>query len=262
MSILPPFTPIYPFKGFQDCFDIIQQAIDQYDEGSKTSNPFIGFDIDGPSFLTYFENGEENMLSLSWEIYDHTDHILRIKMTSSEHEIAKGTFTEIFSAWHRGHSRDRLVNTGEQSVRSQNRITKRADTSWRPEYPPGGRGYKWPTIAVEVAWSERRPKVKDDMEFWLANSRGKVVVALSITVTRTKIAVERWELESRNDGMIPHPTEKMEILRKAKPNCPRIQGHLKIPFEDIYLRRKQKDETDFVLTEDNMEEMARKVWQL
>lgn len=46
------------------------------------------------------------------------------------------------------------------------------------------------------------PKSPTDEEFWLAGSEGKVMVALSITVTRSKITIERWELKSRNDKMI------------------------------------------------------------
>lgn len=206
MSIFPPFTPIYPFKGFQDCFNIVQQATDQYDdESSKTSNHFSGFDIDGRSFFTHFQNGEENMLSLSWEIYDHTHHILRIKMVSREHETAKGNFSEIFADWYRSHSRDRLVNTGAQSVTGQHR-SKQPDASWRPRYPPQGRDRKWPSIIVEVAWSERRAKAQQDMEFWLA-----VTVALSITVTRSKISTERWHLTAHNDSLVITASSKQHI---------------------------------------------------
>lgn len=262
MSILPPFTPTYPFKGFQDCLRIIQQATDQYKEqSSKTSNAYIGFNINNPSFLTYFRNGEENMLRLSWEIYDHTHYLLRMKIPSFEHEATKCTFGEIFSDWYRSHSKDRLIRTDGESVRGQDQ-TKQADLAWRPGYPPNGRSYKWPTMVVEVAWSERRPKIEKDVKFWLANSNGQVMAALTITVTRSKITIESWELKSRNDRMVPRPTQKIEIARKAAPKCPRIRGHLGILFEDVFLQEKPKGVTDFVLNDENMEEMARKVWKL
>ncbi|KAJ6138912.1 hypothetical protein N7471_005398 [Penicillium samsonianum] len=56
------------------------------------------------------------------------------------------------------------------------------------------------------------------------------------------------------------PTQKIEIVRKPAPNCPKVNGQLKLQFRAIFLREKKGTETDFVLTERDMEHIARLIW--
>lgn len=76
-------------------------------------------------------------------------------------------------------------------------------------------------------------------------------MVFSITVyPRSKITIENWDPPAH--GANPLPTQKMEIVRHPT----KIGGSLKIDFEDVYLRPKQRNETDFILTNAEMERFA------
>jgi hypothetical protein len=116
-------------------------------------------------------------------------------------------------------------------------------------------------LAVEVAFSEPQSKVKQDADFWLSQSSGEVKAVLSITVRRRgKITIEKWDLLPTPTGTTPRPTQTIEIVRNPAPNCLRIKGALKLQFQDIFLRNKQKEETGFIFSYSDIEMIADDVW--
>ncbi|KAJ5781864.1 uncharacterized protein N7518_010347 [Penicillium psychrosexuale] len=132
----------------------------------------------------------------------------------------------------------------------------RGDFTFQPAEPPASRGDKWPTLAGEVAFSETRRQLEHDIKWWHTQGNGQVNVVLSITVyPRGKITIEKWDPPA--PGANPLPTQKMEIVRHPT----KISGSLKIDFEDVYLRPKQRNETDFILTDAEMERFAYLVWR-
>ena len=138
---------------------------------------------------------------------------------------------------------------------------KRADRSWRLFSQVGDRSTKWPALVVEVAWSEPRTKLANDVKFWLTQSNGEVKVALTLTVQpRGRIILEKWKVIGADQT--PTSCQKIEIVRKPAPKCEKITGSLKVPFEDLYGRPKQPNETDFVMTTGAMERLAMFVWTI
>lgn len=241
---------------------ILEQELERL-ELESSLNPYIVFTgVDQRSFLECFEDSEESLLTKSWDTYDHSSQQIIIKMPSTNHEIAASAFSQIFFLWARQVRDNPLVATNRATVRGSTR-SKEADISWRPLLPPTGRSNKWPTLAVEISWSEQRLKFEQDVDFWLSESNGDVKVALTISVhARGRITIESWELASAPAGGVskPHPTQRIEIVRNPAPNCSPIEGQLTLPFQDIFLRDKQKDETDFTLTHNDMEDIATVVW--
>jgi hypothetical protein len=258
-DIFPSTTPRYRYEGIQQCLQILEQEQERLDREGRCDPYLIVNAIDERSFL---ELGSERDLRKSCEAYDHSSHQVLINIAvSSEHAVAGGTFNTIFTIWAHNVINTPLLNTGRRSVRGQTR-TKNADLSWTLRDPPGGRSLKWPTLAVEVAFSEPRRKVEQDADFWLRQSGGEVKAVLSITVHRHgKITIEKWDLLPTPAGIAPRPTQTIEIVRNPAPNCPRIQGQLQLQFQDLFLRNKQKEETDFIFSYDDMEEIASDVWR-
>ncbi|KAJ5482538.1 hypothetical protein N7475_001350 [Penicillium sp. IBT 31633x] len=170
-------------------------------------------------------------------------------MESSAHAVAAGAFNTIFSAWARRVVDPLLSPTGTRGVRGQTR-TKKADISWCPSEMPHGRPHKWPTFVGEVASSERRIKLQEDMKFWLDNPDISVNAAISISVLHDKIMVESW---GRGHNKPPSPNQKIENIRNPHPGCPRVNGQLEIQFSDVFLRAKRHGESNFVLTATDMD---------
>lgn len=261
-DVIPSTTPRYKYQGIQECLDIIDRESEKYAQHGDISNPYVVMEIDERSFLDCFVESDEKLLTLSWETYDYISHSILIKMESNIHAVGIGAFNTIFSTWARPVADTPIYQTNTMHVRGKTK-GKRADISWTPINPPAGRSIKWPTLVGEVTWMERRSKLVQDMKFWLEESHRQVKVALAITIhARGRITIEKWETNpSSDDGiMSPFPTQKIEIVRKPAPNCPRITGELVIKFKDVFLRERKGTENDFVLTESDMEEMARGIW--
>ena len=113
-------------------------------------------------------------------------------------------------------------------------------------------------MIVEVKWCEGRHILEHEMRFWLKESQGQVKVALTISVhPHGRITIEKWTLNDRGRLDI---SQKMTIVRQLSPKIYHITGQLTIPFEDVFLRPKEGNQTDFHLTHSDFEEMADDIW--
>lgn len=62
-----------------------------------------------------------------------------------------------------------------------------------PAILPYSREDTWPSIVVEVKWTEGRPIIEQDMRFWLEGPGGQVEVALTISAyPHGSITIEKW----------------------------------------------------------------------
>lgn len=177
------------------------------------------------------------------------------------HEAAHRAFSAIFVTWHRG-QKSRLLPRGGATVEGLTR-KKCPDSSWTTSIHTPGREVKWPTILVEAGWSDSKAKLKQDVLFWLHESEPQVKVALTIKVTRNgNITIERWRLNQKNRGTSVEPIQTMCITRNriANSNQHQISGSMHIKFEDCFLREKRGKETDFLLSHEDMMEIAEAVW--
>ncbi|EKV06517.1 hypothetical protein PDIG_77140 [Penicillium digitatum PHI26] len=133
---------------------------------------------------------------------------------------------------------------------------KRGDCSWTPTH--SGLDGKWPSIAVEVAWTEPPGKLYKDMKFWLTQSSGNVNIVLAVRIyKRGRISIEHWKMGART----PITVQKIEITRNPAPNCEKIQGSMQLSFEDIHMRPKGPTDTDFVISHGDMQNLASQVWE-
>ncbi|KAJ5361925.1 hypothetical protein N7541_002769 [Penicillium brevicompactum] len=259
-DFLPSTHRRYKYEGYRQCLEVFEQESDRWQREEVSLgcayNPYFVMDIDERSFLECFVNSGDKLLMLSWEIYDHTSQSALLKMESSTHAVAAGAFDTIFSAWARGVNDPSLSPTSTRTVRGQTR-TKKADISWCPREMPNGRSNKWPTFVGEVAWSERRTKLHEDVKFWMDDPDSSVNAVLTISVLRDKIMVESWK---RGHNTPPSPDQKIEIARQPRSGCPQVNGQLEIKFSDVFLREKREHESDFVLTAADMKELAGHIW--
>lgn len=260
-DFLPPTTRRYRYEGYDQCLRVLEQEAERSEREEValgcSYNPYFIIDIDECSFLECFVNSGDKLLMLSWESYDHISQSALLKMESSAHAVAAGAFNTIFSAWARRVVDPVLSPTSTRTVRGRSR-TKKADISWSPRDMPYGLSNKWLTFVGEVAWSECRTKLHEDMKFWLDNPDSAVNAAITISILRDKIMVESW---ARADDEPPSPNQKIEIDRKPLPGCPRVNGQLEIQFSDVFLRERRDGESNFLLTATDMEELAGHIWK-
>ncbi|KAJ5851867.1 uncharacterized protein N7529_011252 [Penicillium soppii] len=262
-NFLPSNTPRYRYEGYHECLRLFEEEYEKFEHEEDplgcTYNPYFIMDIDERSFLECFVNSGDNLLTLSWEIYDHVYQSTLLRMQSSAHAVAIGTFSTIFAAWARRVTHPILLNTTDRTVRGNSR-TKKADISWTPEEVPSGRSHKWPIFVGEVAYSEPRSKLIEDMRFWLEDPESSVNVAITISVLRGRILIESWEV---SDNKPLSPTQKIEIVRNLQLGCRQVSGRLEIKFSDVFLREPKPTtrERNFIMTTADMHELATAIWE-
>jgi hypothetical protein len=178
------------------------------------------------------------------------------------HEAVSHAFSEIFTLWHR-RQESRLLPKGGPDVAGLTR-KKAPDCCWTTSVQvPGRDPKKWPTVVVEVGWSEGPGKLEKDALFWLRESQQDVKVALTINITRRgSVTVQRWAL---NPPPCRSPVKLIQTMhitrgRGADSDQHQISGSLHVPFGDCFLRPKRGNETDFVLSNDDITEIAEDVW--
>ncbi|KAJ5817361.1 hypothetical protein N7447_009594 [Penicillium robsamsonii] len=185
------------------------------------------------------------ILDLAEPDYDPSFNQLPIRLPSGPHEVAITAFDGIFRDWKGiGDERYPLISTATQSVRSSAGKFKSPDFSWTPMH--SGRDTEWPSIVLESIWSEPRAKAANDMRFWLTQSAGQ-----SIEVGRFSFNNERRET----------PVQTIDVVRKLVSTRKKVQGHMHLAFEDInYRSKRKKPDKDFILTDQDMEAIAKQVW--
>jgi hypothetical protein len=261
---LPATTPIYQYRGIRQCLESFELEIERYGKDGQCPGYVMFTHLDGRSFLECVEDAGEKLLARSYKGYDLISHTIVLKMPSPPHATATATFVEIFILWYT-QQHDLLTPGGDQQVPGSTTTKEKSpDASWMPPtIPPdlaGIRDPKWPTVVVETAWSERKPKLKQDLKFWVGQAKGQVRVLLTIKIRQRdgKITIKRWlpiELT-----MLPGPlyTQKMTIKRDTPEGS--VKGLLEIPFREAYLREKCDGETDFHMSHEDMRRIGELVW--
>lgn len=257
MFALPLSTPKFPFRGVLHCLDVFERELERYEREGGNGNPYIIF-VMGDRGFRDLENSQEKLLIKSIVEYDATSHTALFRMETAIHATAAAAFSDSILLWTSKFPDHQLIHTSTSSVRGPLGKNKRPDSAWKPAILQHGRDTKWPSMALEAKWSERRAKLEQDMRFWIEGSEGQVKIALTISVyTRGRIVIEKWTMDNNKTIFTE---QKMTIVRSPAPNCPRITGQLTLPFEDVFLKTKKSGETDFVLSHSQLERIAADIW--
>lgn len=74
---------------------------------------------------------------------------------------------------------------------------------------PHGRSDDWPSVVLEISFSETQSKLMSDVRFWLheSDSDVKIVLTLKIQRQRPEIIFEEWTINNR-EGPAAHPRSR------------------------------------------------------
>ncbi|GAD91908.1 hypothetical protein NFIA_050900 [Paecilomyces variotii No. 5] len=147
--------------------------------------------------------------------------------------------------------------------------TKKADKTYRPADLPQGRSTLWPTMIIEVRYSENKVKLAEDARWWLMEAGGDVKTALTISVhqVKTEITVEKWELTPRptrqdSNKRVVEVTEHI-VMSQNEDEPIHVAGHpLMIPFDHFFLRPPNPGEGDIILHKSDIETIAKMIWDV
>ncbi|KAJ5794704.1 hypothetical protein N7457_001303 [Penicillium paradoxum] len=282
----PPTTLEYQYQNFEQCVHDIESAATTFTDGSRADGPWIAFyGVDEHAF-DEIRNSNHELLTICTKLFDPNTEVLVLKMESLWHSSTAMAVTRwidqksysmkvdselLFT----GTANYKLIQFDDNGLPVMSEgilqmIQKRADQMIHPFTVAPSRTMKWPTLVLEVAYSEARVKVEQDMRLWLQATQGQVKFAMtaSIQPRSKRITLEQWELqhkptEEHPDRVIAGPVQKMWIEKpRSSGQDPTIGGRFEIPFRSLFLRDCQGNEHDFLMTHDDITRLARDVWRI
>ena len=250
LSHLPPDTPVFHYNpqcdlqslmppvSPHDCFVVIKafpsKALDELDEQL-------------PGRLDY---------SLSLQT-------LILKMPSHPHEEAASRFEFLLMGLARQMKVTRQIFClGATRIDGEDR-KKQADRAWSPIR----QGHQFPTLALEVGYSQTAEKFQRDIAWWLRASKGQMRMGITIDIKRGSgnIEIKSWVPTMsfpQNASTAPQVTQRILMKKGGNGQKPTIQGgDLIIPFQSLLLIEPREGEGDFVIAQDMLlYEFAELIW--
>ncbi|KAJ5286500.1 hypothetical protein N7524_001806 [Penicillium chrysogenum] len=122
-----------------------------------------------------------------------------------------------------------------------------------------GRSNDWPSVVLEVAFSESRDKLQSDITYWLRASGGdvKMVITLQINQYSLNITIEDWG--TQGDNSVNHLYQTVQISRKGS-EITTTGSCLVIEFEKLFLRPPiEPRERNIQIGDGELQSLAKKV---
>lgn len=211
--------------------------------------------------------------------YSPLFRILIIKMPGGPHEDAALQFNYLIMTLAENMSVRRLVRPwGSTRVDTPDR-RKQADSGWGPRGPPR----QFPTVALEVGFTETTAKLENDIAWWINGSDGDVTMGITVDIKGSgSIEIKTWTPGSEppshpnyttasgrhvvDQGTYDPPPPRVAervLLKRGRNGAPSTtEGNgITIPFRDLLLSEPGQGESDFVLTSQMLlEEVGEPVW--
>lgn len=260
---LPASTcPRYEYRNVDDFASVLDTEYKLF-EADDTRSQYIAFcGLTKSHFDQDFLEPKSGVLT--FESYFPSLNLLLIKMEYEPHSTAAVKFgfmlvTQLLSMNNERLDR-KLTPIGTAHFRAVDR-TKRADASFRPRRLGPSRDRQWPSLIVEVGFSEPYRKLKEDSRWWLTASNNEVKTAILISINRRyrEITIEKWI----NQGQ---PTMDHRIVISQEPGRSEVKltnNHpFIIPFDNLFLRAPAANEHDIIFSTDDWENFAETVWEV
>ena len=213
--------------------------------------------------------------------YSPSLRTLILTMPSEPHEVAASAFEFI------------LLNTA-QEMKVRRRIkpcaatridtpdrSKEADRSWKPRFKESWR--QFPTVVLEVGFSETAAKLEKNISWWINQSEGEVRMGITIDIKRGSghVEIKSWTpaFQPQLRGVyvtakgrhvsnsikyppLPRLVQRILVKKGRNGSRPFVEGGpLSIPFRALLLDEPGEGEGDFALTDDMLlNDLAEVVW--
>lgn len=259
----------YPYRGRQQF--LVDFEAERHRHRTNTSGHvsewFLLTGVDNHIFRSEFiDPVDQNTPWTSWDSYDAHLQLLLVRMTKSPaHETASVTFHDIFLEAVEPTGLKRSLREIGSATHFASLSAKEPDQAWRPHRLPLNRSRDWPSVVVEVAYSETESKLGSSVRFWMRASGGdvKVVLTLRINHQQPKIRIEKWvSSSSSNNNRQRHRLDQSVTISKADSN--RIilsNAPLTVDFEDLFLRPASiPRERNIELDAEKLQYLATEIW--
>ncbi|KAI9368036.1 hypothetical protein BJX61DRAFT_248967 [Aspergillus egyptiacus] len=198
-----------------------------------------------------------------WCSYDAELELLLFKMPESTvHAVAGMTFHNVLLRAVMQMQMDRALQPLGSGIHYGPMGAKQPDMAWRPQRQPPGRAKIWPSVVLDVVFSDTRRKLQTDLRWWLWEPEGYVKTVLTIIIGRSghEITFEKWEKSSY--GRVQRQ-QHVGVSKNQDVDTVTVVGSpLVIEFEKLFLGpRGSPVERDIEIGDDELEYLARNIWE-
>ncbi|KOS39962.1 hypothetical protein ACN38_g9192, partial [Penicillium nordicum] len=219
-------------------------------------------------------NIASNYISKCRQSYDEASRILIITIPGRIHDSAAAQFAfEFQRAIVQANLKGRAYPTGSGRVEG-NMCYEEPDGSWIPSTPPPTDN-TWPSVVVEVAYSESPRRLHLDASWWLANSQGtvKVVILIVVDQERAKLTFESI-INSQPIITLCNGRPRFQPVTRQKVQVSRPPGGSTMPVtcvpaeplhvscEELLRRAPVPPETDADIPVQSLIEVATQIWNI
>ncbi|EFE32606.1 uncharacterized protein ARB_00431 [Trichophyton benhamiae CBS 112371] len=253
----------YRYPGVDDARKICGREYDRFLAGHK-DNPYTIFTHVSESDFVELDRAGFRRLD-----YNTSCRKLAITTPTAPHEEAGTRFSALLTLKAQEMGVWRLLSSrGSTTMETQER-KKEPDASWGPRQRYSETNIKWPSVVLEVAFSEPEDKVKDNAWWWLYRSNRTVLKVITIDIKRESgnVYVTLWERGAAPSRQHPRPEARavstLNIFRGQHGNPARLEGtDIALPFKDMLLRDPDPGhgEGDFIFSQAELLEIAENVW--
>ncbi|KAL4747139.1 hypothetical protein BDW72DRAFT_183426 [Aspergillus terricola var. indicus] len=234
-GFLGNLTPVFQRYPYHDRAQFEKDFNHAFSTTNDTIECFLVSAVDDKSFTAVFLEAEEAPFS-RWCAYDRELKLLLInKVKSRAHENAAGTFQDLLQGALVAVGMERCLETIGAATHFATLGAKEPDRAWQPIRLPRDRSDRWPTVVLDVAYSETQSKLQSDVRYWLIGPEEEVetVLTLRIAQDEPRIVIERRESIGNGRGY----RQQHVVITKTRSNRITITGGpLVLEFERLFLR--------------------------
>lgn len=250
-------TSQYEYQNSRHFLSILDQELRIFTSNPKSKSEYIIFTgVDEKTFHRDFLDPVDGLID--FETYSTTQQLILVKMESHTHGFTHRAFDNLLHDKLRdmNNANEHIRPFGSAHVQGKERI-KRADESYKPRRLPSYRTNKWPSLVVEVGYSEVQQKLGSDVDWWLTQSDGDVKSVITIAVNKRikEITICRWH----GTGRVYRNVLSQNGRRAVKNTDP---NPLVITFEHLFLRLPLGIEKDIIFTVDELKKFAQDIWEV
>jgi hypothetical protein len=255
--------PHYAYFGPKQFLQIFER---EHNPNRQTDHWFLLTGVTQRVFNETFLEAESGPFSRAFAYDPYFHRLLVATPESKTHSVAGTAFDRMVDRAAEDIGMDYEVVAMGRGCHTAEMGTKQPAMAWQPEEIIPGRDNRWPSVVLEVVFSESdpRPKLQADLRYWFRApppDTVRTVFILVINPRMDEIVIERWERTGADE--LPHIEQRAVIVRTETGENLTITGSpLIIGFEDLFLRPpRAPEERDLKLNREKLQFIGERIWR-